>query len=164
LKNYKDSDYAVNKFSEGIVYRFADKTVEFTLSDFLEAYPDMNEQDFIRLKEWSDNDYLEQVRVDDVQTRRVTSIHGLEETEHVAGQPLDDEYEKSQDMVNAGKAMTLLLEKGLLTKVQARRAKLYFYEGLSLRQIADREGVHFTSIGESITAVTDKLKKYFGEL
>ena len=60
MKNYKDSDYAVNKFSEGIVYRFADKTVELTLSDFLEAYPGMTEQDFKRLfkrlKEWSDND------------------------------------------------------------------------------------------------------------
>ena len=42
-------------------------------------------------------DYLEQVRVDDVQARRVTSIHNLEETERVAGQPLDDEYEQGQD-------------------------------------------------------------------
>lgn len=33
LKNYKDSDYALNKFSEGIVYRFADRIVEITLED-----------------------------------------------------------------------------------------------------------------------------------
>jgi len=33
LKNYKDSDYALNKFSEGIVYRFADRIVEITLEE-----------------------------------------------------------------------------------------------------------------------------------
>lgn len=34
MKNYKDTDYALNKYSKGIVYKFADKIVETTLSDF----------------------------------------------------------------------------------------------------------------------------------
>ena len=33
MKNYKDSDYALNKFSEGIVYRFADRIAEITLEE-----------------------------------------------------------------------------------------------------------------------------------
>ena len=41
MKNYKDSDYARNKFSEGIVYRFADRIVEITLKDYLAENPDM---------------------------------------------------------------------------------------------------------------------------
>ena len=164
MKNYKDSDYAVNKFSKGIVYLFADKTVEYTMAEFLEAYPGMTEQDFQKLKEWSDEDYLTSVRVDDVQTRRVTSIHILEETENVVGQPLEDEYEQNQELANAGKAMRMLLDSGMLTETQERRALLHFYEGLSLRQIADREGVFFTSVAESIAAVTDKLKKHFRKL
>jgi hypothetical protein len=39
MKNYKDSDYALNKFSEGIVYRFADRIVEITLEDYLAENP-----------------------------------------------------------------------------------------------------------------------------
>ncbi len=35
MKNYKDSDYAINKSSEGIVYRFADRIVEIILKDYL---------------------------------------------------------------------------------------------------------------------------------
>ena len=30
MKNYKDCDYASNKFSDGFVYRFADRIVEIT--------------------------------------------------------------------------------------------------------------------------------------
>lgn len=45
MKNYKDSDYALNKFSEGIVYRFADRIVEITLEDYLAENPGYIEQE-----------------------------------------------------------------------------------------------------------------------
>jgi len=50
LKNYKDSDYALNKFSEGIVYRFADRIVEITLEDYLAENPGKTAQDFLEPK------------------------------------------------------------------------------------------------------------------
>jgi len=31
LKNYRESDYALNKYSQGIIYKFADGVVEVTL-------------------------------------------------------------------------------------------------------------------------------------
>lgn len=61
MKNYKDSDYALNKFSEGIVYRFADRIVEITLDHYLAENPDKNEQDFWELKALSDEIYHQQV-------------------------------------------------------------------------------------------------------
>ena len=50
MKNYKDSDYARNKFSDGIVYRFADRIVEITLKDYLAENPDKTVEDFMELK------------------------------------------------------------------------------------------------------------------
>ena len=46
MKNYRESDYALNKFSKGIVYKFADETVELTMEDFLRETPGATEEDF----------------------------------------------------------------------------------------------------------------------
>ncbi len=61
MKNYKDSDYALNKFSEGIVYRFADRIVEITLEDYLAESPGKTAEDFLELKALSDEIYHQQV-------------------------------------------------------------------------------------------------------
>ena len=50
MNNYRKSDYAVNKFSEGIVYRFNSETIEVTLEDYLKENPGKTEQDFQKLK------------------------------------------------------------------------------------------------------------------
>lgn len=36
MRSYQDNDYAVNKYSEGIVYRFSDGYVEITLEKYLQ--------------------------------------------------------------------------------------------------------------------------------
>jgi len=81
MKHYKNSDYALNKFSEGIVYRFADDIVEVTLA----------------------------------------------------------------------------LDK--LTDVQRKRYLLYYVEELTIRQIADIEGVGHSKIQKSIEGAQKKIKK-----
>jgi hypothetical protein len=81
MKNYKDSDYALNKFSEGIVYRFADRIVEITLKDYLAENPEKTVEDFLELKALSDEIYHQQV-IDENRTSRLdVSINGMEETE-----------------------------------------------------------------------------------
>jgi len=50
LRNYKDSDYALNRYSQGIVYKFSDGIVEITLEDYLRDNPDKTEEDFAELK------------------------------------------------------------------------------------------------------------------
>ncbi|KAF5065725.1 hypothetical protein DSECCO2_270830 [anaerobic digester metagenome] len=54
MKNYKDSDYALNKFSKGIVYRFADRIAEITLKDYLAENTYKTLKDFIEFKALSD--------------------------------------------------------------------------------------------------------------
>lgn len=164
MKNYKDSDYALNKFSEGIVYRFADRIVEITLKDYLAENPDKTVEDFLELKAMSDEIYHQQV-IDENRTSRLdVSIDGMEETEALATASLDVELIHKKDTEKAIKAARQLLDSGGLTEVQRRRFLLHFFQGLSYRQIASREGVHFTSVHESIEAATAKLQKFFEKI
>lgn len=79
MRDYRKSDYAINKYSPNIVYRFHDEIVEVSLEDYLKENPDKTEQDFAELKALSDEIYYEQDRAESAQTRKDVSIHGLEE-------------------------------------------------------------------------------------
>ena len=61
-RNYRQSDYAKNKYSSNIVYAGSDETIEITLEQFLKENHGMTEEDFLYWKNWSDEDYLEQIR------------------------------------------------------------------------------------------------------
>lgn len=163
MRNYKDSDYALNKFSRSIVYKFADGIVEVTLEDYLQMNPDKNEQDFLKLKALSDDIYHQQV-VDENRTSRLNvSINGLEEIEMLATVPLDMELIRKSDKKNVLKAARQLLDSGDLTETQRRRFLFHFFQGLSTRQIAEKEGVHQRAVWDSLHWASKKLKKLFKE-
>jgi RNA polymerase sigma-70 factor (ECF subfamily) len=48
-----------------------------------------------------------------------------------------------------------------LSEIQRRRVTAYYYEGLSYREIAVREGVNHTKIAKSIDAALKKLKSFY---
>ena len=49
MKNYRSNDYALNKYSKGIVYKFVDGIVEITLEEYLHSNPDKTEaESYIR--------------------------------------------------------------------------------------------------------------------
>ena len=77
MKNYRKSDYALNKFSEGIVYQFSDRTLEISLEDFLRDNPGKTEADFMALKAVSDEIYLERARLETAQGNKTFSMTGL---------------------------------------------------------------------------------------
>lgn len=164
MKNYQNSDYAVNKFSEGIVYRFGNEIVEITLQDYLQDNPGKTEADFHELKAISDQIYYEQDRAENAQTKKNISLNGLEKITVCAPEALEDEYVLSEEKRRAMQAAVRLFHNGKMTEKQKRRFLLYFIRGMSLRKIADMEGVHFTSIAECIHRATDKLKTYFNQI
>lgn len=47
-----------------------------------------------------------------------------------------------------------------LTETQRRRLELYIEDGLSMREIAKKEGVHYTAVEDSIRAAFKKIKKF----
>ena len=163
MKNYKDSDYALNKFSEGIVYRFADRIVEITLEDYLAENTDKTAQDFLELKALSDEIYHEQVTHENRTSRLDVSIYGLEETEQLSVSALDLDLIHKSDTQKAKEAAKRLLDSGELTEIQRRRFLLHFFQGLSTRQIARMESVKQHSVWMSLQWSTKKLKKFFDE-
>ena len=94
MRDYRKSDYAINKYSPNIVYRFHDEIIEVALEDYLKENPDKTEQDFAELKALSDEIYYEQDRAESTQTRKDVSIHGLEEMDCCSTRPLEEELEE----------------------------------------------------------------------
>lgn len=165
VQNYRKSDYAINKNSPNIVYRFHNEIIEITLEDYLKENPDKTKHDFAELKALSDQIYYEQDRAESAQTRKDVSIHGLEETEHCATRALDEEWEERvvdiQNRKYAWKALEQLFTVGALTEVQKRRFRLHVFQGLSTRQIGRMEGTSHQAVAKSLNLAIAKLKKYF---
>jgi DNA-directed RNA polymerase specialized sigma24 family protein len=165
MKNYQDSDYAANKYAGGIVYRFADSTVEITPEDYLRENPGKTEADFAELKALSDRLFYEQDRAAYRQTWKDVSIHGLDETEQCASSSPEDEIIDKPAQATVKKQRQELAKKGLnaLTETQRRRYILHVVKGLTMREIATCEGISHPSVVESLLAAEKKLKKVLAE-
>lgn len=49
-----------------------------------------------------------------------------------------------------------------LTDIQKDRLRLYFFEGLTIREIAERQGVNRNAVWKSIQGIIVQLKQFFG--
>ena len=165
MKNYQESDYALNKFSAGIVYGFADSIVEYTLADYLVENPSKTEADFRELKKLSDEIYLEQVRAKNAQTKKNTPLEELSEVvlgrvpspeELIIGKI--DSGEESERHEHRLAIARQALDR--LTDTQRRRYLLHRADGMTMRKIADSEGVGHTKIQKSLDAAEKKIKKF----
>lgn len=168
MRNYRKSDYAINKYSPNIVYRFHNEIIEVSLEDYLKETPDKTEQDFAELKALSDEIYYEQDRAENAHTPKdIRSIHGLEETALCATQPLESEWEErvteTQNRLHARLALERLFATGVLTEVQKRRFRLHVFQGLSIRQIGKLEGTSHQAVAKSLNLAIEKLKNFFAE-
>ncbi|MCL2546156.1 MAG: RNA polymerase subunit sigma-24 [Oscillospiraceae bacterium] len=167
MKNYRDSDYAINKNAKGIVYRFADQTVEITLADYLRENPAKTAADFEALKALSDADYYETDRSGYRQSWKNTSLDKLADDKNDAFTvpSAEDEVilqaEQAAAYAKRKSSAVLVLDK--LTDVQRRRYLMYHVQGLSTYQIAEREGTNQKSVHESLQAAEKKIKKYLSK-
>lgn len=163
MRNYKDSDYALNRYSQGIVYKFADGIVEVTLEEYLRDNPDKTEEDFAELKALSDEIYYQQDRQEYRVSHRNVSISAMEDSMIASALSVDAELIQKAEEKKALEAAIRLLESGKLTTVQKRRFYLHFFQGLSTRQIAKLEGVHQRAVWDSLMWAEKKLKKIYEE-
>ena len=164
MKNYADSDYALSKYSAGIVYRFADGIAEVTLADYLADNLGKTEDDFMELKRISDDIYLEQVRGENAQTKKNTLFYESDETVLCCVPSPEDIFISEIDANEEAELHEQQLEVAhcilnKLTKVQRRRYLMHVVDGLTVRQIAVAEGVAHPSVVECLQAVDKKIKK-----
>ena len=167
MKNYHNSDYAANKNAKGIVYRFADQTLEVTLTDYLRENPNKTAADFATLKALSDEDYYETDRSSYRQTWKNTSFEVLKEDEMtmLVAPSAEDEIiglrEQAEAYAKQQSIAALVLDK--LTDVQRRRYLMYHVQGLSTWHIAELEGVNQSKIANSLSLAEKKIKKILAE-
>ena len=155
MKNFKDSDYAINKFSKSIVYRFANQIKEVTLEDFLSDSPSHTPEQFEQLKKISDEIYLQQVTDENAQTAKNTPLTdniATESPEKLLIASFDIEQRRNEARIK------LRIVFSCLTKVQYRRLILHEVKGLTTREIAAKEGVSHQSVVECLSSAKKKIK------
>lgn len=160
MKNYWASDYALNRKSAGIVYRFADGVVEISLEDYLRENPEKTEEDFLTLKAISDEIYHQQFSGDKAYLRRSSPLHTQVGLSMPSAEEMAEARSVQEELEQMQERLEQLLQSGLLTEVQRRRFKLYCINGLSTRQIARREGVSQCSVWECLQACQKKFEKF----
>jgi len=163
MKNYQDSDFTLNKYSKGIVYRsVSGAIITYTLADYLAENPGKTEADFRAWKELSDNDYLITKRNEYNQTRKDVSLHGLDETEACsAPSPEDEIIEQPEQIAKEQQRRELGLRAfAALTEVQQRRYIQHYVYNKTVREIADLEGVKHQSVVECLDGAKKKIKKF----
>jgi DNA-directed RNA polymerase specialized sigma24 family protein len=158
MTNFRDSDYAANKYSDGIVYRFADETIVVTLADFLRENPQKTAADFAELKAESDKIYDEQARDENRQTYRNVPIQNVAESVFCRALLPEDnlaaEERRDKQVLLANVALSQL------TEVQRRRYIAYHAFGQTMREIADTEGADVKSIFQSVQSAEKKIKNF----
>lgn len=161
-RNYRQSDYAKNKYSSNIVYAGSDETIEITLEQFLKENPSMTEEDFKYWKNWSDEDYHEQIkRETNIKKHEFlfndadeTELFWLPSTEDIVVEKLGRENESVYTMKEA----EVVLSK--LTDIQRRRYLMHEVYEMTFREIAHIEGVDHMAIIRSVEYAKRKIKKF----
>lgn len=159
-KNFNKSNYGINKNKKGIVYQYADgSSLEITLEKISESDPAFTQQDFDKLKEFSDELYHEEAKADYNYHHCVKgSYDNIEDSVWLETESLENEiFNKINEKELFDKVYDVIYNK--LTETQKRRMMLFAFKGLSTREIAVIEGTSQKSVWESINTAQNKIKK-----
>ena len=152
------SDYSLNKNDQdAIVCRSAEGVhIRLTRKDF------DSEEEFLRWKNWSDNDYY---TTENTKRGYYDNCLALNEAVDV---PLPSaEEEMMAPMLKAEsderRAAQLEMVKSSLTSKQYRRLKMYYVQGMTEAEIARQEGVGQRRISTSISSGKKIVERFFQE-
>lgn len=159
--NYNKSNYGLNKNRKGIVYRNADgSTLEITFEKISATDPTFTKEDFDKLKSFSDEMYHEEEKSNCLYGKYVKSTFDEDmNSDWLSTDTLEDElFKRADEKEFTDKIYTAIST--LLTETQKRRLLLHAFRGLTIREIAKREGSTQKSVWESINAAQTKIKKF----
>jgi DNA-directed RNA polymerase specialized sigma24 family protein len=160
MDNYKETDYAKNKYSHNIVYETASGTVEITVTQYLNENPNKEEADFWELKALSDEVYRQQAKEEHTQTNRNARFDENIESGFFYFPSPQEILEFREERLREQRLVEELLFP--LTPAQRRRLLCYVVEGMSLQEIADMENVNPSAVCRSIIEAKRKLRRRFG--
>jgi RNA polymerase sigma factor (sigma-70 family) len=160
MDNYKETDYAKNKYSHNIVYETSKGTVEITVTQYLNENPNKEEADFWELKALSDEVYRQQAKEEHTQTNRNARFDENIESGFFYFPSPEEILEFREERLREQRLVEELLFP--LTPAQRRRLLCYVVEGMSLQEIADMENVNPSAVCRSIIEAKKKLRRRFG--
>jgi RNA polymerase sigma factor (sigma-70 family) len=156
MNNYKESDYAKNKLSQNIVYQTSNGTFEITIKQYLQENPSRDEEDFRKLKDFSDEVYRQQAKEEHTQTNRNARFdENIESGFFYFPSPEEILIAREERMMEQKFIDELLF---VLTPSQRKRLLLHTVEGLSYKEIAEQEGISPSAIRNSIVVAKSKLR------
>ena len=152
------SSYALNKKDpDAIVYMDANEVIiRLTRKDFA------SEEEFLKWKSWSDENYHTEDNQDVVEGKHNTSIDDLSEAAFsipAIDVVMERQHEKSERRRMASAMVSQIRDK--LTETQFRRVWMYFVDGMTVDEIGTAEGVSHQNISKSIGSAMKKIKKIF---
>ena len=177
----RQSDYALNKKTEDLVYVYANgesdvytkekdpsgaptgriilkhKGENGSWSSRILRNDEMGAEQFDALKIFSDNNLHEIDKSDVREYRNTVPLDELGDLvcEPEEDDPAEDAQERKYKLSDAIDVMD-----GCLTPVQKRRMMMYYYDGMTMDKIAAAEGVKRHPVWKSIRASDKKVKKY----
>ena len=155
----RKSIYALNKKDpNAIVYPDADgNLIRLTRDDFA------SEEEFLRWKDWSDENFHAEDNSDVAEDKRKISLDDLSE-EALAVPALDVIMENHHIQAEKHRSsLELVMQiKEILTETQFRRLWMYYVKGMTEAEIAKKESVGQRRVSTSITDAEKKIKKFCG--
>jgi len=163
----KMSNWSLNKNDpNAITYVYGKEIVRITLEAFIADGG--TKTDFIRLKKVSDEMFHDEDNLEVNEYRNRISLESAERNgECFAKSPEElltgrnDNQAQRRQFDKLKPLATLALNS--LTEVQRRRYLLHFRDKLTVRQIAELEGVKHPSVVESLQAAGRKIQAFIGE-
>ncbi len=177
----RQSDYALNKKTEDIVYAYSNGESDvYTKEKDPSGNPtgriilrhrnanggetsrvlrddEMSEEQFDVLKAFSDEDLHRTDKSDVREYRNTVSLDSIED--RIGIEDRDDKpEERTVPAYTMSDAMAVM--DGCLTPTQKRRMIMYYYNGMSMDKIAAEEGVRRHPVWKSIRAADAKVRKY----
>lgn len=154
----KTSIYTLNKKDpEAIVYTDSDKCIiRLPRADFA------TEEDFLKWKAWSDDDYHLEEKRDHLEDNHTASVPMyLEQFGASDGPETILERQSEHRRRERDTAEMVLRIKSCLTQKQFRRLWMYFVDGMTEAMIAVREQRSQQAISKSIVAARKKVFRFF---
>ncbi len=150
------SNYALNKKDpDAIVYTDAGKhIIRLTRADF------DTEADFLKWKAWSDENYHDEEKADHVEKNHTIRMADFPDMVGAVDGPeiiIEQRIEKQEK--ERYNAETVIRVRGHLTEKQFRRVWMYCVEGMTEKEIAEKEKTSQSRISECIAMAKKKIRR-----
>ena len=154
----KKSDYALNKEApDAIVYQDAYDNIEPLTSEQFTS-----EEEFLRWKKWSDENYHEQEKRDNIADKHTVPLSDVSEAKATASSHEEQVAEAEAEAERLEELKILLHEvQDLISDKQFRRLWMWRVDGMTEEEIAQVEGIRQQNVSKSIQAALKTICEHF---